>query len=68
MKPRRAQRYYVPELDQEIMVETTVRHNVYVAHYPGCPERVTQLEMREGKWEHLGDWDNDKKTMEDICH
>lgn len=55
-KSKGPQRYYAPELDMEIKVETTGQTNKYVAHYPTGPERINQSEMRSLKWEHRGEW------------
>jgi hypothetical protein len=64
------QRYYVPEINQEIKVETTGGSNKYVAHYPGGPERVTQRDILNGKWEHRGGWgdkrESDQSTMPEL--
>lgn len=49
------QRYYVPELDKEIKVET-ITNKVKVAHFPDGAERVTTQEIKIGKWEHRGIW------------
>lgn len=51
------QRYFVPELNQDIKVESTGATNRYVAHFPTGPERVMTADIKDGKWEHKGHWD-----------
>lgn len=56
MSKTRPQRYFVPELNQEIKVETVAAGSKYVAHYPTGPERVSWSEVRDSEWEHRGEW------------
>lgn len=57
MNKKSPQKYYVPDLGQEIQVEQ-ISSNQWVAHYPTGPERVSQRDMRDGKWEHRGRWES----------
>lgn len=61
MRPKEAQRYYVPEIKAEVKVEAH-QTQVYVAHLPSGPERVGRYEMSRTGWIHLGPWDRKEDT------
>lgn len=56
MNKKRPQAYFVPELNQIIKVEI-ISSSIYCAHYPTGAERVTYSEVREGDWQHKGNWE-----------
>lgn len=61
MRGREAQRYYVPEIQKDVKVET-VQHRLYIAHLPTGPERVGKYEMSRTGWVHLGPWEKKDDT------
>lgn len=62
MAKRTPQAYFVPELNQVIMVET-IATDRYCAHFPTGAERVTYSEVREGDWKRVGTWEEYNKEV-----
>lgn len=51
--------YFVPEIGKTIKVER-VQGKTYVAHFGDRDlERVSLSDMKQGKWECVGKWENE---------
>jgi hypothetical protein len=69
MRHKEAQRYYVPDLKQDVKVEQ-LGTQVHVANFPSGPERIGNYEMRSRGWVHLGPWEAPRKealTLAQYC-